>query len=196
MAERPFLLRTTTLLGTLIVVLAAGMWARSLVASDLCMISIGRQGISLAVVRHEMIIELWRWDSRVNVRRRFDCGYWRSEAVARRTLTDYHPTRPGQSMPEITGLGFFLRFGTGSFSLLRGWGHVLTVGIPWWFVMVVALLGPLRWLSHHRRRRNDPAPRCPACGYDLRASPDACPECGEARAAEHRSRNDDSGGGH
>jgi hypothetical protein len=40
-------------------------------------------------------------------------------------------------------------------------------------VWVVSLL----WRRHRSSRRRR-AGRCPACGYDLRASPDRCPECG------------------
>jgi hypothetical protein len=38
------------------------------------------------------------------------------------------------------------------------------------------LLWGLAWLIARRKRR-DPA-HCQTCGYDLRASPDRCPECG------------------
>jgi hypothetical protein len=49
---------------------------------------------------------------------------------------------------------------------------------PHWIVAVVLAVLPLsrrRWLMSPRRRRPG---LCPACGYDLRATPDRCPECG------------------
>jgi len=50
--------------------------------------------------------------------------------------------------------------------------------LPCWLVVLVTLL-PLPWLVHRTRRaRRRRAGHCPACGYDLRASPQRCPECG------------------
>jgi hypothetical protein len=53
------------------------------------------------------------------------------------------------------------------------------VAIPHWFAVLVSGVLPTVWLiAHLRRARRAAAGHCPTCGYDLRASPDRCPECG------------------
>ena len=48
--------------------------------------------------------------------------------------------------------------------------------------LIVVLSGVLVWLTWARgdalRRRREEMGMCGRCGYDLRASPDVCPECG------------------
>jgi hypothetical protein len=51
--------------------------------------------------------------------------------------------------------------------------------IPHWFVVLLASLAPGVWLiRRHRRASRVRLGRCAGCGYDLRASPGRCPECG------------------
>jgi hypothetical protein len=47
-----------------------------------------------------------------------------------------------------------------------------------WLAMLTFALPAARFLSWWRRHCRVRANRCAKCGYDLRASPDRCPECG------------------
>ena len=69
-------------------------------------------------------------------------------------------------------IGPFL-FGTGT-----GGDDVFLV-VPHWAPAALTLALPVAWLVRRRREyRNRMQGRCPKCGYDLRATPDRCPECG------------------
>ena len=51
--------------------------------------------------------------------------------------------------------------------------------IPWWYALVLTAVLPVLWFSDRlRHRRRTRVGACPTCGYDLRATPDRCPECG------------------
>lgn len=54
------------------------------------------------------------------------------------------------------------------------------VGVPHAFVMLITGVPTILWLRGVlRRRRWVRQGRCRGCGYDLRSSPDRCPECGD-----------------
>ena len=50
------------------------------------------------------------------------------------------------------------------------------VGIPLWCPLAMTSLAPTVWLM--KRKKASKAGVCIYCGYDLRATPDRCPECG------------------
>lgn len=63
------------------------------------------------------------------------------------------------------------------------WGHGFSkranyfrLVVPYWSVLLATGIAPILWVFNRRRRTG--AGCCVICGYDLRATPDRCPECG------------------
>jgi hypothetical protein len=52
------------------------------------------------------------------------------------------------------------------------------IGVPLWFPSCVCLVALFISIRARRRRQRDATRVCASCGYDLRATPDRCPECG------------------
>ena len=57
--------------------------------------------------------------------------------------------------------------------------NYLGIAIPYWSLALFSSILPLIWLIRSRlRRQNKSSTCCPSCGYDIRATPERCPECG------------------
>jgi len=57
--------------------------------------------------------------------------------------------------------------------------HSDWIGIPCWVFLLALMILPTRWVWHAYRRAHEIGiGHCPVCNYDLRATPDRCPECG------------------
>jgi hypothetical protein len=90
---------------------------------------------------------------------------------------------------EAYFLGFVLDWKRGPTARFVG------IGFPIWFLLLVfAWLPTIAWLRYRGsrlRRRRHAMGLCIACGYDLRATPDRCPECGTAVAKDEGRRMKD-----
>ena|SRR5438105_979940 len=73
--------------------------------------------------------------------------------------------------------------GTGA----NGAGAKFVFTVPLWLIGSVCASPLLLWLIRHRSalraRRRRASNLCEFCGYDLRVTPDRCPECGRAMSA-------------
>jgi hypothetical protein len=51
---------------------------------------------------------------------------------------------------------------------------------PYWALVLLSAIGPAQWfvINRYRRARRRQMGLCVRCGYDLRATPGQCPECG------------------
>jgi hypothetical protein len=63
---------------------------------------------------------------------------------------------------------------------------IVSVRLRWWLPLIMFVLSgfaAFRVARPFLRRRFSGTNQCPTCGYDLRATPERCPECGTARTA-------------
>ena len=71
-------------------------------------------------------------------------------------------------------------FGHDKYVHASGEVRTLALRVPHWFLALLLAAAPTVFVAKWLRRRRFPEGYCQRCGYDLRASPDCCPECGQA----------------
>jgi len=103
-------------------------------------------------------------------------------------LNDPDRPLPSQSIVDAGTAGWGpLRWQTDSRSRPKDGDdfRYIQVGVSHWLLAMVLLAPPMLWLDRFRKaRRTRRLGLCRSCGYDLRASPGRCPECGAMQANE------------
>src|SRR4051812_47538286 len=67
------------------------------------------------------------------------------------------------------------------------------VGLPFYLVSTLAIIWIVTDIRARKRRGRIARGLCPSCGYDIRATPDRCPECGAMLSARTRSQSTEAG---
>jgi hypothetical protein len=188
---RRFILNAATALSLLLCVGVAGLWVRSYWTAD-------------SLVRNQKwqtqtgddLVSRWRdmnvWSSRGRLMAASHVGYMPSQA-------DPIPPHPSWKLSHQESFDspatdtMWHRLGLlcvhEHYADMKYGVHydTYTLGMPDWLTsLVLSLLPLLRLIRHLRGRSLVLSGHCPHCGYDLRATPGRCPECGNVPAAAGR----------
>jgi hypothetical protein len=176
---RRILLNLATILSLLLCVGTAAAWVRSLQKTEwLSPGQVGNHSVGFRTYRH--CVEIDWTDHPYFIRtHHFDVPGNHLDELFR------SPFRPRVEPSPIISTGkahFFLTFGyqPAEIQSLGAPSQVALTGfwIPFWFPLLLTALLPIcRGAAAWRARRRAPG-LCRTCGYDLRATPDRCPECG------------------
>jgi hypothetical protein len=132
----------------------------------------------------------FRADIAILTKDRLDVAFYHS-AGCFALLMDRYPISVGTSFTYSPEESPWSRQGPSSRAAFVAWNLVrfyastnatgFVVELPYW-VLLAPCLVPVGIRLLRRRRRERAENACPRCGYDLRATPDRCPECGTAPA--------------
>jgi hypothetical protein len=165
-----------TVLSLLVFVAGGVLWVRSLYVRDMVTVYAGERRAWWITTRPGAL----QWTQVTNTVGNMYLQEWKT----------YRPTRtfPIDRLSQETHYGFGVARWTGwvtpaSDDPVPGTRKTsfIRIAVPNAAVMALAAMVPGLWLLNTvRRRRRISAGHCVACGYDLRATPERCPECGSA----------------
>ena len=155
------LLNLLTALSLLLCVLTVVLWARSYFVRDAVEFMVGRRAGGAASAGGQLVVSVRKYD--LDLGRRLN---W---------------NRDGFHDPDVGSRKSALANFTWGFDSAARESIVVT---PIWPLAALAAIFPAIALYHRRRRRKPGV--CSRCGYDLRATPDRCPECGTPAAVGRR----------
>ena len=163
------LLNLLTALSLLICVAACVVWVRSYWVSDWATVKLPRPvwGVGQGYV--------FTWTGGVGVvaDKRGALDLAAPEWITRPPMSYGAAGWPEETLPNRAG------FAATTNPLARG--VLYSASVPCWFLALITGAAPVAWLLHNRHaRRRTRAGYCRSCGYDLRATPGRCPECGTA----------------
>jgi hypothetical protein len=139
-------------------VVTVALWVRSGSVCDSLGLSWGAQTVWVTSGRSTVLVEWMRWPGS-------EGRHWQ------RIVIPGGGPRPSPPRPLDSRFGGYLGGGVR--------GTQWAVHFPHWALIPVGTVAPLVWfVKTGRRRRRSRAGLCPHCGYDLRATPGRCPECG------------------
>jgi hypothetical protein len=150
------LLNLVTVLSLLLCVAVCALWVRSYWRNDVAAYEPSPR-------------EFWSASSRPSV---VHLGHMH---IKGREADDVAGSNPGWQF-----LGF--AWASGSHGGRYGVRHLQVLVVPYWSLALATALMPVgRLYARFRSRRGLGPGHCRNCGYDLRATPDRCPECGTIR---------------
>lgn len=148
-------------------------------------------GTAQVVLTNKSVGTGWAWSFDFMSRRPFEHGYRQSfelnpvSGLAFAHIVDTDPVLLG-STSSLLLVRYFDQIGAVDSPNTRSRLNQVVLQVPYWAItMLAALVAAWRirdTVVAWRRKRDG---LCAACGYDLRASSERCPECGSMIAVDH-----------
>jgi len=171
------LLNLLTLLSLLLCIAATVLWVRSAWVEDRIVWGDGYDRSSLMSKYGQILwadYEVLRYGSMSRSRD------WKREFMSIRAEGD----RYDEPLPAMRDVGYTVYqippgIGVARYNPPKDSRYFAIIVPTWLIAAAAALLPTVRGVGYlRRRRRQKEAGMCVACGYDLRATPERCPECG------------------